>query len=199
MNLSQADTATRAVALSSYHTCARDGIDLLRTRGPLMRLAVGNDPADVQLVHDLSTYAYDEDKPDGVTYHLVTTTTDALLLAGTAPEQLVDVVVARNRYAPIDGPRRSGPPRDGGSGRRPRWSPTPAPTGAISTGAYAATGNRARARQMTIVSAAAFVGAVGAVRAGFALAEAAGNTAARVGEAPVRMVQGANRSGGQGA
>ncbi|MDK3257512.1 DNRLRE domain-containing protein [Blastococcus capsensis] len=109
LNLTQADTATRAVALSSYSTFGAEGIDLLRTRGPLLRLAVGNDPANVQLVHDLSTYVYDEGKPDGVAYHLVTTQTDALLLAGSSPEQLVDVMVSRNRYAPIDGASAIGP------------------------------------------------------------------------------------------
>ena len=102
LNLTAADTATRAVALSSTSTYGPEGLDLLRSRGPLLRLAVGNDPANVQLVHDVTTYTYDEGKPDGFAYHLVTTQTDALLLAGSAPEQLVDVTVTRNGYDPID-------------------------------------------------------------------------------------------------
>lgn len=72
----------RAVALSSQSTYGLEGLDLLRSRGPLVLLAVGNDPGNVQLVHDLSTYAYGEGKPDGVAYHLMTTQTDGLLLAG---------------------------------------------------------------------------------------------------------------------
>lgn len=103
LNLTQADTAARAMALSSLSTYSADGLELQRSRGPLVRLAVGNDPANVQLVHDLSTYVYDTDKPDGVAYHLVTSQTEALLLAGSAPEQLVDVEVTVNGYNPIDG------------------------------------------------------------------------------------------------
>ncbi|MFP5372381.1 MAG: hypothetical protein ACLGI3_16760, partial [Actinomycetes bacterium] len=109
LNLTVADTATRAVALSSYSTYGQEGLDLLRSRGPLLRLAVGNDPNNVQLVHDVTTYAYDEGKPDGVAYHLVTTQTDALLIAGSSPEQLVDVTVTRTGYNPIDGASPLGP------------------------------------------------------------------------------------------
>ncbi|TFV63134.1 DNRLRE domain-containing protein [Geodermatophilus sp. DF01-2] len=109
LNLSQADTASRAVALSTQHTYGLDGIDLLRSRGPLVSLAIGNDPGNVQLVHDLTTYAYDEGKPDGAAYHLVTTQTDALLVAGSAPEQLADVEVTKNGYHPIDGASPIGP------------------------------------------------------------------------------------------
>jgi hypothetical protein len=98
LSLTQAGTATRAVALSSESIYGLEGLDLLRSRGPLLRLAVGNDPNNVQLVHDVTTYAYDEGKPDGVAYHLVTTQTEALLVAGSVPEQLVDVGVTVNRY-----------------------------------------------------------------------------------------------------
>ena len=117
LNLTQAITAVRAQALSTINSYTTDGIDLLRTRGPLLRLAIGNDPADVRLVHDLTVNAYDEGKPDGFAYHLLTTKTDALLLANTAPEQLLDVQVTTNGYNPIDagadvtanrGPRRAG-------------------------------------------------------------------------------------------
>lgn len=102
-------TADRAVALSNLSTYSYDGLDLLRTRGPLVKLAVGNDPANVQLVHDVSTYAYDENKPDGASYHLVTTQTDALLVAGSSPEQLVDLEVTKTGYNPIDGQSAIGP------------------------------------------------------------------------------------------
>lgn len=109
LSLTSADTATRASALSSYSTYGPEGLDLRRSRGPLLRLAVGNDPNNVQLVHDVTTYDYDQAKPDGVAYHLVTTQTDALLIAGSSPEQLVDVTVTRNGYDPIDGQPSIGP------------------------------------------------------------------------------------------
>ncbi|TQN42635.1 RHS repeat-associated protein [Blastococcus colisei] len=109
LNLAQADPASRAVALDSVHTYGPEGLDLLRSRGPLVRLAVGDDPDNVQLVHDVSTFAYDEGKPDGVAYRLATTQTDALLIAGSAPEQLVDVEVTKNGYDPIDGASPLGP------------------------------------------------------------------------------------------
>ncbi|KGH48142.1 hypothetical protein IN07_03530 [Modestobacter caceresii] len=112
LNLTQADTATRAMALSSLSTYGPEGLDLLRSRGPLLRLAIGNDPNDVRLVHDLSTYVYDEGKPDGAAYHLTTTETEGVLIAGTVPEQLADVVVTKNVYDPIDGK----PAREGTSG-----------------------------------------------------------------------------------
>ncbi|TWH72141.1 intein/RHS repeat-associated protein [Modestobacter roseus] len=103
LNLTSADSATRAIALSSLSTYDPGGLDLVRTRGPLLRLAIGNNPNDVRLVHDLTTYAYDEGKPDGAAYHLATTETEGLLVAGAVPEQLVDVVVTKNVYDPIDG------------------------------------------------------------------------------------------------
>ncbi|TKJ19010.1 DNRLRE domain-containing protein [Blastococcus sp. CCUG 61487] len=109
LGLSEADTAARAVALSSLSTYGPEGLDLLRSRGPLVKLAVGNDPTNVHLVHDLTTYAYDEGKPDGVAYHLATTQTEALLIAGSSPEQLVDVEVTTMGYNPIDGQSPIGP------------------------------------------------------------------------------------------
>ncbi|WP_155858948.1 DNRLRE domain-containing protein [Candidatus Blastococcus massiliensis] len=102
-------TASRAMSLSTLNTYSYDGLDLLRTRGPLVRLAVGNDPGNVQNVHDVSMYAYDEGKPDGFAYHLVTTQTEALLIAGTSPEQLVDIEVTKTGYHPIDGQSPIGP------------------------------------------------------------------------------------------
>jgi RHS repeat-associated protein len=120
LNLTQTDTATRAMLLSSVSTYGPEGLDLLRSRGPLVRLAIGNDPNNVQLVHDLTTYAYDEGKPDGVAYHLVTTKTDATLVAGSSPEQQVDVVVTEYGYSPIDGAL----PTDPTSGWRVRQTTT---------------------------------------------------------------------------
>lgn len=108
LNLSQADTATRAVALQTQNTYGPEGLDLLRTQGPLLRLAVGNDPNNVQLGHHLTTNVYDGDKPDGAAYHLLTRSTSGLLAAGSNPEQLLDVQVTENRYNPIDGASPTG-------------------------------------------------------------------------------------------
>lgn len=109
LNLAQADTGTRAMALSTVKTYSADGLDMLRERGPLVRAAVGNDPGNVQLVHHLLTHAYDEGKPDGAAYHLVTTDTEAVLMAGTSPEQLTDVTITKHGYNPIDGASPLGP------------------------------------------------------------------------------------------
>lgn len=109
LNLTQADTAARAMALSSLSTYGLQGLDLLRSRGPLVRLSVGNNPDDVQLVHDLTTYAYDEGKPDGTAYHLVTTETTGLQRAGTNGEQPLDAEVTKTGYDPIDGADPAGP------------------------------------------------------------------------------------------
>ena len=109
LNLTAADPATRAVALSTINTYSADGLDLLRARGPLLRVSIGNDPNDVRLGHRVTTNLYDEGKPDGAAYHLVTTSVDALLVAGSSPEQLVDAQVTVNGYSPIDGASSTGP------------------------------------------------------------------------------------------
>jgi len=103
LGLTPSDTASRAMELSTLNTYGAEGLDLLRTQGPLVRLAIGNNAGDLRLVHDLTLNTYDEGKPDGAAYHLATTQTDALLVAGSVPEQLVDVGVTLNRYDPIDG------------------------------------------------------------------------------------------------
>ncbi|MGY1843129.1 polymorphic toxin-type HINT domain-containing protein [Modestobacter sp. SYSU DS0875] len=108
LNLTQSDSAARAEALSTLRTYGAHGLDLLSERGPLLQLAVGNDPNNVRLVHDLVTYVYDAGKPDGLAYHLVTTQTEALLVAG-AEEELLDVEVTVNGYDPIDGASKIGP------------------------------------------------------------------------------------------
>jgi RHS repeat-associated protein len=109
LNLTAADSATRALALSTISGYGPQGLDLTSSRGPLLRLAIGNNPSDVRLVHDLTRYAYDEGKPDGAAYHLVTTETEGVLVAGSSPEQLLDVTVSSNRYNPIDGASPLGP------------------------------------------------------------------------------------------
>lgn len=68
--------------------------------------------------------------------------------------------------------------------------PIGAASAAISAGAYAATGNRAKALEMTVSAAAAMVpGGRAAVKAGFAVARASGKVAARVGRSVVKAVR----------
>ena len=108
LNLTQASTAARATALSTLTSYSRDGLDVERERGPLLRLAIGNDPNNVKLVHDLTTYTYDKG-PDGFAYHLVTSEKDEVLIAGTSPEQVADTTITVNGYNPIDGADPLGP------------------------------------------------------------------------------------------
>ncbi|WP_157519524.1 RHS repeat-associated core domain-containing protein [Modestobacter sp. Leaf380] len=120
LNLTNADTATRSLALSSLSAYSPDGLDLVRTRGPLLRVAIGNNPADVRLAHAFTANVYDEGKPDGLAYHLLTTGTEGVVLpaadwrAGaqadlTSGGQLIDVEVTVNGYDPIDGASPIGP------------------------------------------------------------------------------------------
>lgn len=95
-----------AQLFDTRHTFSEDGLDLLTTLGPARELAVGNDPDDLRLMRSRTTNVYDEGKPDGVSYHLVTTrTTDAVDLDGSAH----DPVVIRSGYTPIDGTSALGP------------------------------------------------------------------------------------------
>ncbi|TYP90610.1 DNRLRE domain-containing protein [Blastococcus xanthinilyticus] len=116
LNLNNVDSdtdnsATRAEALSTKTFYSRDGLDVLWTRGPRVLLAIGNDPKDTRVVQDVTRYVYDQDRPDGQAYHLVTTQTDGLLPAGGNPatDGLLDAEVTVNGYAPIDGSSPAGP------------------------------------------------------------------------------------------
>ncbi|WP_176832364.1 RICIN domain-containing protein [Geodermatophilus sp. DSM 45219] len=97
LGLAGVSSAGAASALSSVTTYSPDGLDVLTSTGPTQLLAIGNDVASTQPVRDYTEYRYDEGKPDGLTYHLVTTETEGVKKAdGT----LADVDVTTNGYSP---------------------------------------------------------------------------------------------------
>jgi RHS repeat-associated protein len=87
LGLSSSDTASRAMALSTINTYATDGIDLIDSLGPTVPMVITDGAADpdgsgplpalpagatvVGRSHTVDTY--DQNKPDGATYHLQTT------------------------------------------------------------------------------------------------------------------------------
>jgi RHS repeat-associated protein len=111
LNLSSASTATRAMALSSLTTYSPDGLNVITTTGPVRRVAVGNDPANLQVTRARTVNTYDEGKPDAAAYHLVTTAREGALLADGVT--LVDVEVTRTQYTPVDSTVGALDPRSG--------------------------------------------------------------------------------------
>ena len=87
--------------LDSRSVYSADGLELISATGPVQMLAVGNDPDQQRLLRPNTQYVYDEGKPDGASYHLATTITSAGLDPLTG--ELLDPVVTRNTYDPIDG------------------------------------------------------------------------------------------------
>lgn len=85
----------------SRNTYSSDGMDLLESLGPVQQLAMANDPEATALLRPVVTSLYDQGKPDGAAYHLLTTSTSAgRPLNGGAD---VDVVSTVYTYNPIDG------------------------------------------------------------------------------------------------
>ncbi|MEU6024443.1 LamG-like jellyroll fold domain-containing protein [Micromonospora sp. NPDC047134] len=96
LGLAGSDTATRALALSTVNTYSTDGIDLLETVGPTSTLVLENPladpdgsgpleaiPAGATVIGRARTVnTYDEGKPDGATYHLVTTEKSGVQIVG---------------------------------------------------------------------------------------------------------------------
>jgi RHS repeat-associated protein len=70
--------------------------------------------------------------------------------------------------------------------------PVGAAAGAISAGAYAATGNKSKALEMGVTAVAAMVGGGAIAKAGFAAAKRLGSVGAKVGRAPKTVVLGRN-------
>ncbi|MCW2143065.1 RHS repeat-associated core domain-containing protein [Actinoplanes cyaneus] len=109
LGLADSDTATRARALSTVNRYSSDGLDLLETVGPTRSLVLERplaDPdsggplaalaaGDTVIGRARTVQAYDEGKPDGATYHLVTTQTTGALIDGYP---MADVRVSRNGY-----------------------------------------------------------------------------------------------------
>ncbi|MGE5829933.1 MAG: LamG-like jellyroll fold domain-containing protein [Micromonosporaceae bacterium] len=96
LGLSSATTAARAAALSTVNTYSSDGIDLLQTTGPTVKLVVKDGLADPDGAGPLDAVPaggtvtgrthtvniYDQNKPDGTNYHLITTSTQGASIAG---------------------------------------------------------------------------------------------------------------------
>lgn len=113
LNLSAATTDARARALSSLSWYSGDGLDVVKTQSPIRRLAIGNDAGAPVPAHAATEYVYDEGKPDGAAYHLVTTQTEYTLVATPGSPGLGapadpaaypdDRLVTKTGYDPIDG------------------------------------------------------------------------------------------------
>ncbi|MBY8870259.1 DNRLRE domain-containing protein [Micromonospora sp. PLK6-60] len=109
LGLLDSDSAARALALSTVNSYSTDGLDLLETVGPTGTMVLENPLADPDGAGPLQAVArgevvigrsrtvnrYDEGKPDGATYHLVTTTTKSAQIDGYPP---ADVRVSRKGY-----------------------------------------------------------------------------------------------------
>ncbi|MFG1885609.1 LamG-like jellyroll fold domain-containing protein [Micromonospora sp. NPDC049102] len=109
LGLPGSDTATRALALSTINTYASDGIDLVDVLGPTQTLVLENALADPDGTGPLEAKSpgatvigrahivnkYDEGKPDGAAYHLVSTETKGVQVVGY-PD--ADVRISRKNY-----------------------------------------------------------------------------------------------------
>jgi RHS repeat-associated protein len=96
LGLTGLSTSARAQALSTTNTYSTDGLDLLTTTGPSMRVVLAEGLADPDsggpltampagstvLARAHTVNVYDENKPDGATYHLLTTTTSGAAIPG---------------------------------------------------------------------------------------------------------------------
>jgi RHS repeat-associated protein len=102
------DSASRAVLLDAISSYSADGQDLVDTLGPSVRVALQSDLADpsganptlvagsevIARGHEVSRY--DEGKPDGLAYHLVTTETEGATVFGYPAD--ADVRVTKHGY-----------------------------------------------------------------------------------------------------
>jgi RHS repeat-associated protein len=109
LGLTGAGTSIRARALSSFSTYDDEGIRLLNSRGPIMSRVVRGSPTNPRRVHEVRSYVYDEGRPDGAAYNLVTTQTNAVVAAETDGAELLEETVIRNSYDPVDGASSTGP------------------------------------------------------------------------------------------
>ncbi len=96
LGLTGLSISARADALSTVNTYSTDGMDLLTTTGPTLRVVLGEPVADPDGAGPLTAIAagttvlarahtvnvYDENKPDGANYHLGTTTTSGAAIPG---------------------------------------------------------------------------------------------------------------------
>jgi RHS repeat-associated protein len=101
LGLAQYDTRTRATWLDTQNTYAPDGIDLIGSLSPLQRVALDTDPTQLVNARAQVLNTYDEGKPDGTTYHLITTERTGARVVGMNDTQ--DVRVTKTGYAPALG------------------------------------------------------------------------------------------------
>ncbi|GAB4048641.1 RHS repeat-associated core domain-containing protein [Catellatospora paridis] len=106
LGLSGLDTKARAAALSTVSTYSADGIDLLSTTGPSLRTVLdaahnGTSAEATVVGRPHTVYAYDEGKPDGTNYHLVTTEASGLTVDDSGAD--ADVRVTKKQYGSING------------------------------------------------------------------------------------------------
>ncbi|WP_147427338.1 LamG-like jellyroll fold domain-containing protein [Micromonospora globbae] len=96
LGLAGSDTASRALALSTVNKYSADGVDHVDTLGPTSTMVLENPVADpddtgpltaipagstvIGRVHTVKKY--DENKPDGAMYHLLTTETESVQIVG---------------------------------------------------------------------------------------------------------------------
>ncbi|MFU8870394.1 LamG-like jellyroll fold domain-containing protein [Micromonospora sp. SL4-19] len=109
LGLANSDTATRALALSTVSAYSADGVDVVDTLGPTVTMVLESPLADPDGAGPLqaipagatvigrthSAKTYDEGKPDGATYHLVTTETEGAQVVGY-PD--ADVRISKSGY-----------------------------------------------------------------------------------------------------
>ncbi|MEU8392358.1 LamG-like jellyroll fold domain-containing protein [Micromonospora sp. NPDC048843] len=114
LGLAGSDTAARALALSTISTYSSDGVDLVDVVGPTSTLVLENSLADPDGSQPLPALAagatvigrrhvvnvYDEGKPDGARYHLLTTKRQGAQIVGY-PDG--DVRVTSHGYDPEHG------------------------------------------------------------------------------------------------
>lgn len=96
LGLAQYDTRTRATWLDTQSTYSGDGTDLLTTLAPLQRLAFNADPDELVNARAQIVNTYDEGKPDGTNYHLITTQRSGAQVVGMTGLQ--DVRVTKTSY-----------------------------------------------------------------------------------------------------
>jgi len=82
-----------------------DGLDLMATRNPMQLLALANDPSTRTLLAPMTRNRYDQGKPDGAAYHLVTTTNNGAwnFTGDPTTATLADSIVTTTGYNPING------------------------------------------------------------------------------------------------
>ncbi|MFI5934036.1 LamG-like jellyroll fold domain-containing protein [Actinoplanes sp. NPDC051494] len=114
LGLLGSDTASRALALSTVNTYSSDGTDLLDVAGPTATTVLETAVADPDGTGPLTELAagttvigrghtvsrYDENKPDGAAYHLITTETTGVRVDGY-PD--ADTRTTRHGYAAVGG------------------------------------------------------------------------------------------------